>query len=182
MHFNFSDKKKVVEFNSIAEEEDPDLVFLEALTLLKERRNNLGFSLSELSNKTKISRNVLLAIENGWKKYLPENTYLIAMIRKLESVLGLESNSLDGLLSQDNITKKTSQFQFNLLNIDLLSTWKGNLLYILILLTCILFINSNQHYLIPIDTQSSEPILPIGDSKEEIQINSKKLRGINQVL
>ncbi len=166
MHFNFSRKKETVELSPTEGEEDPDLVFLKALTLFKERRENLGFSLSELSNNTKISRNVLLAIENGWKKYLPENTYLIAMIRRLESVLELESNSLNGLLSQENIIKKNSQFQFNLLNIDFFSTWKGNLLYMLILLPCILFLNSKQNYLIPIEINSIEPIIPIDNSKK----------------
>ena len=165
MNFNFLRVKKVIEVKPIGEEEDPDLVFLKALTLFRERRENLGFSLSELSNNTKISKNVLLAIENGWKSYLPENTYLVAMIRKLESVLELESNSLNGLLSQKNITKKHSQFQFNLLNIDFFSTWKGNLLYILILLPCILFINRTQNHPIPIEINSIEPIMPIENSK-----------------
>ena len=174
MHFNFSRKKKVLELNPLGKEEDTNLVFMKALTLFKEQRKSLGFSLSELSNKTKISKNVLLAIENGWRKYLPENTYLIAMIRRLESVLELESNSLNGLLSQNNITNKTSQFQLSLLNIDFFSTWKGNLFYIVIILTCILFLNSNQHYLIPIDTNSSEPIIPIENSKKEIKINPMK--------
>ena len=174
MNFNFSRKKERIELNPIEGDGDPDLVFMKALTLFKERRKILGFSLSDLSNTTKISRNVLLAIENGWKKYLPENTYLITMIRKLESVLELESNSLNGLLSQNNITKKNSSFQFNLLTIDFFSTWKGNLLYILILLPCILFLNINQHYLIPIEIHSIEPMIPIENSKKEIKINTRK--------
>ena len=177
MNFNFLSKKEIVEVNPREGVEDPDLVFLKALTLFKKRRENLGFSLSELSNNTKISKNVLLAIENGWKKYLPENTYLIAMIRRLESVLELESNSLNGLLSQDNITIKTSHFQFNLLNIDFFSTWKGNLLYILILLPCILFLNSKQHYLIPIESEYIEPIIPLENSKKEIKTNPSKSQG-----
>ena len=174
MHFNFPRKKEIVQVNPIEGEVDPDLIFLKALTLFKEQRQNLGFSLTELSNSTKISRNVLLSIENGWKKYLPENTYLIAMIRRLESVLELESNSLNGLLSQNNTTKKNSQFEFNLLNIDFFSTWKGNLLYLLILLPCILFLNSNQNYLIPVEIHSIEPIIPIENSKKEIKINPRK--------
>ena len=167
MHFNFSRRKKIVKVKPIEGDEDPDLIFLKSLTLFKEQRKILGFSLSELSKNTKISRNVLLAIENGWKKYLPENTFLIAMIRKLESVLELESNSLNGLLSQDNITKKTPKFQFNLLSIDFFSTWRGNLLYILILLPCILFLKNNQHYLIPIDNPSIELINPIKDTQKK---------------
>ncbi len=166
MYFDFSRKKKVIKANPIKENADPELAFMKALTLFKEQRKNLGFSLSELSNNTKISRNVLLAIENGWKKHIPENTYLIAMIRRLESVLELEDNSLNGLLSERNTTEKVSRFQLNLLNIDFFSTWKGNLLYILILLTSILFLNSNQNHLIPIDVNSSEPILPIENTKK----------------
>ena len=174
MDFNFLKRKKVIEINPIGEEEDHDLLYLKSLNLFKEGRKNLGFSLSELSNTTKISRNVLLAIENGWKKYLPENTYLIAMIRRLESVLELESNSLNGLLSQNNITNKTSQFQLSLLNIDFFSTWKGNLFYIVIILTCILFLNSNQHYLIPLYIQSGEGVIPMDNSKKEIRFNPIK--------
>ena len=173
MQFNFFKRKNSLKMKPKDINEKSDLDFLKARTLFKEQRINLGFSLNDLANNTKISKNVLLAIENGWNKYIPENTYLTSMLRRLESILELESNSLNGLLSEKESSDKVYKFQFNLLNIGVFSTWKGNLLYILILLICILFINRNKNYIIPISNEYIDPILLKENPKEEIKIITK---------
>ena len=88
--------------SSLSDEPISDNDFNDAINLFKAQRKKSGISLEQLSNETKISRNVLIAIENGWKKYLPEKTYLNSMIKSLETNLNLERGSLNALSVQNN--------------------------------------------------------------------------------
>jgi len=133
--------------------------FSKAINLFKTQRNNAGISLEQLSKETKISRNVLIAIENGWKKYLPEETYLTSMIKTLEIKLNLEKGSLSGLSAREYAEDDISGFKFNFINIDFLNSWIGSLLYIIFMLLSILVLNSQQRYLIKINSISNEPII-----------------------
>jgi len=160
MAFNFPFKKS---FSGLSDVPDisatSDKNFSEAINLFKAQRKKAGISLEKLSKETKISRNVLIAIENGWKKYLPETTYLISMIKNLEINLNLERGSLNGLLAQKVSVKNTSDFKFNFINIDFINSWIGSLLYIVFMLLSILALNSQQRYLIKINSVSTEPII-----------------------
>ena len=100
MTLDFPFKKKPVKQSHWQDNSETDLEFSKAINLFTSQRKKLGISFEELSNKTKISRNVLIAIENGWKKYLPEATYLISMIKRLELELNLKKGSLNGLKAQ----------------------------------------------------------------------------------
>ena len=133
--------------------------FLDAINLFKNQRKKAGISLEQLSKQTKISRNVLIAIENGWKKYLPETTYLISMIKTLELELNLERGSLKGLLQKKVSLNKISRFKFNFINIDILNSWIGSLIYFLLMVLSVLALNSQQKYLIKINSITTEPIL-----------------------
>ena len=82
LHFPF--KKTLIKPKNLKEKANNDYKFHEAINLFTSQKERLGISLEELSNKTKISRNVLIAIENGWERNLPEKTYLISMLKKLE--------------------------------------------------------------------------------------------------
>tara|TARA_Y100001968_G_scaffold178959_1_gene163770 strand:+ start:972 stop:1499 length:528 start_codon:yes stop_codon:yes gene_type:complete len=135
-----------------------DNEFSEAINLFITERKKAGISLEQLSKKTKISRNVLIAIENGWKKYLPETTYLTSMIKRLEIELNLEVGSLNGLLVQKVSINNLSRLKFNFINIDFLSSWIGSLLYIIFMLLSILALNSQQKYLLKINSISTETI------------------------
>ena len=158
MALNFTFKKPLLDSSSLKDKPDPDYEFLEAISLFTSQREKLGISLKELSTKTKISRNVLIAIENGWKKYLPEKTYLISMLKILEIELNLEKGSLNGLLVQ-RINNNLSKFKFKFINIDFLNSWFGSLLYFIIMFLSILALNSQQKYLLKINSISTEPIL-----------------------
>ena len=140
---------------------DPDSYsnFSEAINLFKTQREKIGISLEQLAKETKISRNVLCAIENGWEKYLPEKTYLISMIKSLETELNLERGSLNGLSIKKESMNNLSRFKFNVINIDFLNNWIGSLLYIVFMLFSILALNSQQKYLIKINSVSTEPII-----------------------
>ena len=144
--------------SGLSDEPISDNDFNEAINLFKEQRKKSGISIEQLSNETKISRNVLIAIENGWKKYLPEKTYLISMIKSLELKLNLEKGSLNGLSIQKDSINNVSRFKFNFINIDFLNSWIGSLLYFIIMLLSILALNSQQKYLIKINSISTEPI------------------------
>ncbi|WP_269606259.1 helix-turn-helix domain-containing protein [Prochlorococcus marinus] len=136
-----------------------DNEFSEAINLFKTQRKKAGISLEQLSKETKISMNVLIAIENGWNKYLPEKTYLISMIKSLEISLNLEIGSLRGLSVQKSSINTISSFKFNFINIDFLNSWIGSLLYIIFMFLSILALNSQQRYLIKINSVSNEPII-----------------------
>ena len=159
MALNFPFKKHSSSLLSEPDNTCSDNNFYEAINLFKTQRKKVGISLEKLSKETKISRNVLIAIENGSKKNLPEKIYLISMIKSIESKLNLEEGSLNGLLIQQDIIISISRFKFNFINIDFLSSWIGSLLYILFMLLSILALNSQQRYLIKINSVSTEPII-----------------------
>tara|TARA_Y100001968_G_scaffold270392_1_gene261568 strand:+ start:81 stop:596 length:516 start_codon:yes stop_codon:yes gene_type:complete len=152
----FPFKKKLSASSSLKDKQDADYEFLKATNLFTSQREKLGISLEDLSNKTKISKNVLIGIENGFKKYLPEKTYLISMLKILEIELSLERGSLNGLLAPKLINNSLSKFNF--INIDFLNSWVGSLLYFIFMLLSILALNSQQKYLLKINSVSTEPI------------------------
>ena len=158
MALNFPFKNSSSGLSNSYDKTPSDNEFSEAINLFKAQRMKVGISLETLSKETKISRNVLIAIENGWKKYLPEKTYLISMIKSLELKLNLEKGSLNGLSIQKDSINNVSRFKFNFINIDFLNSWIGSLLYFIIMLLSILALNSQQKYLIKINSISTEPI------------------------
>ena len=171
MPLKFPFKNNSSDLSDLKSNPDPDHEFSQAINLFKSQRTKLGISLEELSNKTKISRNVLIAIENGWVKYLPENTYLVSMLKKLEVELSLKPESLNGLLEEKIIINNLSKFKFSFINIDFLNSWVGSLLYFIFMLLSILALNSQQKYLLKIKSLSTEPVL----------INDKIIQNENKI-
>ena len=170
MALRFPFKNSPSSFSDLQEDPISNSDFSDAINLFTSQRKKAGISLEALSKSTKISRNVLIAIENGWKKYLPETTYLISMVKSLENELNLERGSLNGLLAQKVSNINISRFKFNFINIDILNSWVGNLLYLIFMLLSILTLNSQQKYLIKTNTISTDPIL-----LEESEINKVNL-------
>ncbi len=165
-------KKPLSESSSMNDKQDTNEEISKTIKIFKSQREKLGISLEELSNKTKISRNVLIAIENGWEKYLPEYTYLITMLKILEIELNLERGSLNGLLAQETKNNSLSKFKFNFINIDFLNSWIGSFLYFIIMLVSILAINSQQKYLLKIHSISTEPVVINETNIENENINN----------
>lgn len=165
-------KKPLSDSSSMNDKQDTNEEISKTIKIFKSQREKLGISLEELSNKTKISRNVLIAIENGWEKYLPEYTYLITMLKILEIELNLERGSLNGLLAQKTMNNSLSKFKFNFINIDFLNSWIGSLLYFIIMLVSILAINSQQKYLLKIHSISTEPVIINETNIENENINN----------
>ena len=167
MPFNLSFRTNSVNLSNKLDKSFSESEFIKAVNLFKSQRKTCGLSIEELSSKTKISRNVLLAIENGSQKYLPEQTYLISMIRKLEIELTLKPNSFDGLLIQTEIIKGAPKLQLNFINIDFLNNWIGNIIYIIFMLLSILILNVQHKHLLLINTLSTEPIISIEGQKNK---------------
>ena len=171
MAFNFSNKKSYSDSSRLKENPDKNHEFTQAINLFNSQREKLGISLEELSNTTKISRNVLIAIENGWEKYIPEKTYLISMLKTIEFELNLDRGSLNGLLDQKKSKNTLSNFKFKFININFLNSWFGSLLYFIFMLFSILALNSQQKYLLKINSVSTEPI----------KINDNFMNGDNKI-
>ena len=171
MSLNLPFKKNTSDLSSSTEESNSNYEFSKASNLFAVQRKKLGISLEELSYKTKISRNVLIAIESAWKKNLPEKTYLISILKRLEIELELEVGSLEALLEQKVIIKSLPKFNF--INIDFLNSWIGSLLYFIFMLLSILVINSQQKYLLKINSVSTEPLLIIdnGTKNQNVKDN-----------
>jgi cytoskeletal protein RodZ len=165
-------KKALSDSSSMNDKQDTNEEISKTIKIFKSQREKLEISLEELSNKTKISRNVLIAIENGWEKYLPEYTYLITMLKILEIELNLERGSLNGLLAKKTMNNSLSKFKFNFINIDFLNSWTGSLLYFIIMLFSILAINSQQKYLLKIHSISTEPVFINETNIENDNINN----------
>ena len=157
LNFSFKKSSSVLSDSNYKPSSNDD--FVNATNLFSAQRRKAGISLEKLSKKTNISRNVLVSIENGGKKNLPENTYLISMLKILETELNLESGSLNGLLDQKVSNKNISRFEFNFINIDFLDNWTGSLLYLIFMFLSILALNSQQKYLLKINSISTEPII-----------------------
>ncbi len=162
MDFNLSFKKKSSDLSLFKDIPNHDTDFLKAIDLFKSQREECGLTLEDLARMTKISRNVLVAIENGWKKYLPEKTYLTSMIKKLETEMNLERGSLDGLLTHKITVKNLSRFRF--ININFLTSWVGSLIYLILMFLSILALNSQQQYLLKINSLSTEPLFQENNS------------------
>ena len=173
MALNFPFKKPLSDLSSLQEKTVNDSEFLKAISLFTSQRNKLGISLEELSTKTKISKNVLIAIEKGWKEYLPEKTYLISMLKILELHLNLGKGTLNGLLEQKIINNNLSTFKFKFINIDFLNSWFGSFLYFIIMILSILALNSQQKYLLKINSISIakiKPLINLDDTNEFIKL------------
>jgi len=159
MAFNFPLKKTLSDSSLSQEKSDTNNELSKAINLFSTQREKLGITLEELSTKTKISRNVLIAIENGWKESLPEKTYLISMLKILEIELDLERESLNGILTTKIINNNRSNFKFSFINIDFLNSWVGSLFYLIFMFLSILALNSQQKHLLKINSVSTEPII-----------------------
>ena len=81
--------------------------------ILKERREQLGFTLQEAEEETRIRKIYLESLENNRFSELPGQAYVTGFIRVYARYLGLKSNSLLSLLSdlQSDETKPLETLQ-----------------------------------------------------------------------
>ena len=129
------------------------------INLLIKHRLKKNLSRKELSSKTRISVNVLEALENGWINKLPERTFLYSMLKTIENELNLPSGSLNNFLSFPSNNKlNRSNSIFTAEKINLFNSWQGNLSYVLLILLSIFILNKYQRYLATLNTITVEPL------------------------
>ncbi len=141
MKLNFLFRKY---FSEIINDEDSNIIdeytLIDAGMIVKNRRKELGIDRFNLSSKTLISPYILEAIENGWINKLPEKAYLSSMLDILEKELDLPKNSLLKFLKKDELNKRKKRNDL-IANLDIFYTWKGNLIYILIMAISLFSLN-----------------------------------------
>ena len=130
--------------------------------LLLRRREELGLSLRELANETRITTPVIEALERGWCDRLPERAYLASMLPLIERRLVLPAGCLDPLLPPPVLLRrgpaKSGLGRFTLGNIDVFTTWQGTVVYAAVIAFSLLAINRQQQDLALRNSISLEPL------------------------
>ena len=130
--------------------------------LLRRRREELGLSLRDLANETRITTPVIEALERGWSDRLPERAYLASMLPQIESRLALPSGCLEPLLPQSVVLHrgpaKAGLRRFTLGNIDVFTTWQGTVVYGVVIALSLLGINRQQQDLALRNSLTLEPV------------------------
>jgi len=130
--------------------------------MLRQRREELGLSLRDLANETRITTPVIEALERGWRDRLPERAYLASMLPQIERRLALPAGCLDPLLPQPVSLQrgpaKSGLRRFTLGNIDVFTTWQGTVVYAVVIAFSLLGINRQQQDLALRNSLSLEPV------------------------
>ena len=117
--------------------------YLELSYTVKEARANKKLTQEDLSRISKIPLFIIIAIENNEKELIPEYPFLRSILIKLEECLLIKKFKLVNLVKEEK-TSKNEKVQFNYLinKFDLINSWRGNLIYILLLLLSLLILNN----------------------------------------
>ena len=117
--------------------------YIELSNIVKDARFNKNLTQEDLSNISKIPLFIIVAIENNEKELIPEYPFLRSILIKLEECLLIKKFKLVNLVKEEK-TSKNEKVQFNYLinKFDLINSWRGNLIYILLLLLSLLILNN----------------------------------------
>tara|TARA_Y100001968_G_scaffold302028_1_gene314897 strand:- start:427 stop:960 length:534 start_codon:yes stop_codon:yes gene_type:complete len=133
-----TDSKNEVESNNLIEE---------AGAIIKSKRRELGLTKYDLAERTLITPYVIDAIENGWIEKLPEKTYLGTMLNRLEKELNITENRLTNSIKKDSKISRKTRKSF-IPSVDIFYSWKGNIIYMVLMLTTLFFLNySHRKYI-----------------------------------
>ena len=107
--------------------------YLEIASFVKEARIKKDLSIEDLSLISRIPKRIINAIENNDDKVRPKYPFIRSILFKLEDCLSMKKSSLvDLLVKEKKISKKNTNFLVR--NFDLINTWEGSVLYLLILI------------------------------------------------
>ena len=129
--------------------------------MLRQRREELGLSLRDLANETRITTPVIEALERGWSDRLPERTYLASMLPQLERRLDLPSGCLDPVLPPRAAVRQMRTGglrRFTPGSIDVFTTWQGSVVYAIVISLSLLALNRQQQDLAQRNSASFEPV------------------------
>ena len=107
--------------------------YMEIASFVKEARIKKDLSIEDLSLISRIPKRIINAIENNDDKVRPKYPFIRSILFKLEDCLSMKKSSLvDLLVKEKKISKKNTNFLVR--NFDLINTWEGSILYLLILI------------------------------------------------
>ena len=117
--------------------------YLKLSNIIKESRTYNNLSQEDLSKISKIPLSIIIAIENNQKDLIPEYPFIRSILLKLEQCLSLKKFRLINLVKEDK-NYKDEKIKINYLTnkFDLINSWQGNVIYILILLLSLLILNN----------------------------------------
>ena len=92
-------------------------------------------SIKELSQISRIPEYIIDAIENNIESIRPKNPFIRSILIKLEECLSLKKNLLVGLLIKDSKILKKDNKEILIRKFDLINTWRGTLIYFLLLIS-----------------------------------------------
>ena len=118
-------------------------IYLELSNTLKEARSNKNLTQEDLSRISKIPLFIIIAIENNEKELIPEYPFIRSILIKIEECLLLEKYKLVNIVKDEKV-KKNEKVKFNYFinKFDLINSWRGNLIYIFLLLISLLILNN----------------------------------------
>ena len=102
--------------------------------LVKDARLKQEITLEELSEISRIPKDIIFSIENNDKNHRPKYPFIRSILFKLEECLSISKNSLVVLIGEEKKSPKNVRNNFLVKNFDLINTWEGSILYFLILI------------------------------------------------
>ena len=129
--------------------------------MLRQRREELGLSLRDLANETRITTPVIEALERGWNDRLPERAYLASMLPQLERRLDLPVGCLEPVLPPRAAVRQMRSGglrRFTPGSIDVFTTWQGSVVYAVVIVLSLLALNRQQQDLAQRNSPSFEPV------------------------
>ena len=129
--------------------------------LLQTRREEEGLTLRQLASETRITTPVIEALERGWGDRLPERAYLASMLPQLERRLALPDGSLNAVLPPALLRQRTARSGFGRFtpgSIDVLTTWQGSVVYVVVICLSLLAVNRQQLDLASRNGTSLKPV------------------------
>ena len=117
--------------------------FKEIGQLLKEARIQKNLTIEELSHISKIPEQTITSIENNIENLRPKYPFIRSILIKLEKCLGIKKNALVSLIIKEKKTFKKHKKDLIISKFDILNTWQGSILYFLILILTIYFLEKH---------------------------------------
>ena len=141
--------------------------------ILRDYRESRGLSLRDLARETRITIPVLEAIERGWSDRLPEHAYLSSMLPLLEQHLdmppGCLSEALPGRPLQQDTCERNNYRWPKIDSVDVFTTWRGNVIYGIIMLATLYSLNQQQRQLAASNILSLQPI-PLSNRSRDARV------------
>ena len=110
--------------------------------LVKEARIKKNLSIKELSAISKIPESSINSIEKNINDLRPKYPFIRSILLKLEECLSLKENSLVGLITKEgNSFHKNNKNKYLISKVDLLRSWRGCVVYFLLLMLTLFVLN-----------------------------------------